>query len=119
MNQNNENYLQNHKPSGEISMVMHKGGEYNPKTRKIEGAKEIVQEKQVKNLIVNTASKLMAYRMAPMQISEMGNTVDELQNIMGLQCLAVGVGVLSDPSKPYDRVTNPVDTSQWDYSVNC
>lgn len=115
MSQNNENYSQNHKPSGEISMILHKGGEYNPKTGKIEGAKEIIDEKKVKNLIVNTASKLMAYRMAPMQLSEMGNTVDELQNIMGLQVLAVGVGILMDPTKPYDKVTNPVNTSQWDY----
>lgn len=112
---NEENYKQQHQPSGSISMIMHKGGEYNPQTGKVEGVKEVVKEQEVKNLIVNSASKLMAYRMAPMQISEAGTTVDELQNIIGLQCLAVGVGIISDPTKPYDRVTNPVDTSQWDY----
>ena len=115
MTQNNENYRQQHNPKGTISMVMHKGGEYNPKTGQIEGVKEIVKEEERKNLIVNSASKLMAYRMAPMQISETGTDVSELQSILGLQMLAVGVGILMDPTQPYDKVTNPVDTTQWDY----
>ena len=114
MSQNNaENYKNTRKPHGEISMVMHKGGEYNPKTGQIEGAEKIINKQEVKNLIVNSASKLMAYRMAPMQISETGTDVTELQGILGLQYLAVGVGVLKDPTKPYDKVTNPVDDAQW------
>lgn len=101
------------KPNGEISMVLHKGGEYNPKTGKIENG-EIIDKKDVHNLIVNTASKLMAYRMAPLQISETGTDVSTIQDILGLQYLAVGVGILKDPTKPYDKITNPVDTEQWD-----
>ena len=115
MTKNEENYKATRQPSGQISMVLHRGGEYNPQTGKIEGAKEIIDKKDVKNLIVNSASKLMAYRMAPMQMSETGLSTNDLQNILGLQVLAVGVGVLVDPTKPYDKVTNPVDTSQWDY----
>ena len=56
----------------------------------------------------------MAYRMAPMQLSETGTDVSELQDILGLQYLAVGVGILKDPTKPYDKVTNPVDSAAWD-----
>ena len=116
MNQNNNqtNTETYKRPHGDISMVMHRGGEYNPKTGKIEGAEEIIDTKETKNLIVNSASKLMAFRMAPMQISETGTDVTELQNILGLQYLAVGVGVLKDPTKPYDKVTNPVDQAMWD-----
>lgn len=113
-NQNAENYKSTRKPHGEISMVMHKGGTYNPQTGKIEGAQEILDKKEVKNLIVNSASRLMAYRMAPMQISETGTDVTELEGILGLQYLAVGVGILKDPTLPYDKVTNPVDAAQWD-----
>ena len=108
---NNEKFK---KQSGSISMVMHKGGEYNPKTGKIEGIKEVIATKEVKNLIVNSASKLMAYRMAPLQVSETGTDISTLESIQGLQYLAVGVGTLVDPTKPYDKTTNPVDTTQWD-----
>ena len=95
MNQNNNQNTEKYKkPHGEISMVMHRGGDYNPKTGKIEGAEEIIDTKETKNLIVNSASKLMAYRMAPMQISETGTDVTDLQGILGLQYLAVGVGIL-------------------------
>lgn len=114
-NNNSENYKAQQKPSGSISMVMHRGGEYNPKTGKIEGAKEIIDKKEVKNLIVDSASILMAYRMAPLQVSETNITIDDLQSSFGLQMLAVGVGILTDPTKPYHKVTNPVDTTQWDY----
>ena len=115
MNQNNNQNTEKYKkPHGEISMVMHRGGDYNPKTGKIEGAEEIIDTKETKNLIVNSASKLMAYRMAPMQISETGTDVTDLQGILGLQYLAVGVGILKDPTKPYDKVNNPVDSAAWD-----
>ena len=102
------------KPSGQISMVLHKGGEYNPKTGKIENAEEIVKKHEIKNLIVNSASKLMAWRMAPLQVSETDTDISTIANGLGLQYLAVGVGILSDPTHPYDKVTNPVDTQQWD-----
>ena len=83
MSTNSENYKDQHLIKGEISMIMHKGGEYNPKTGKIEGAKEVIKEQTTKNLIVNTASKLMAWRMAPHMESEQGNTVDEIDSIGG------------------------------------
>ena len=115
MNQNNNQNTEKYKkPHGEISMIMHRGGDYNSKTGKIEGAEEIIDTKETKNLIVNSASKLMAYRMAPMQISETGTDVTDLQGILGLQYLAVGVGILKDPTKPYDKVNNPVDSAAWD-----
>lgn len=109
-----ESYKAARKPHGEISMIMHKGGTYNPATGKIEGAEKIIDKQEVKNLIVNSASKLMAYRMAPLQISETGTDVSEIQGILGLQYLAVGVGVLKNPDVPYDKVTNPVDQAVWD-----
>ena len=60
------------RPQGSISMVMHKGGNYNPETGQIEGATEIIDTQNIKNLIVNSASQLMASRMAPLQVSETG-----------------------------------------------
>lgn len=114
MSINNEDYKKQHIIKGEISMVMHKGGEYNPKTGKIEGAKEITKEQKTKNLIVNKASELMAWRMAPTMESETGITVSDLQKITGLQVLAVGVGILEHEDQPYDRVNNKVNTVLWD-----
>lgn len=114
MSINNEDYKKQHVIKGEISMVMHKGGEYNPKTGKIEGAQEITKEQKTKNLIVNKASELMAWRMAPTMESETGTTVSDLQKIIGLQVLAVGVGILEHEDQPYDRVNNKVNTVLWD-----
>ena len=108
---NNEQFK---KPSGQIEMVLHKGGEFDKETCKLENVEEVIAKKDVKNLIVNTASQLMAYRMAPLQVSETGTDVTTIKNILGLQYLAVGVGILKDPSKAYDKVTNPVDTTKWD-----
>lgn len=111
-NNNTEKYT---KPAGSISMIMHKGGEINPKTGKLEGVKEIITQKEVKNLIVNTASNLMAYRMAPLQIStDSGIDVDTLASLQGLQYLAVGVGICQNENEIYDKTTNPVDTNRWD-----
>jgi hypothetical protein len=101
-------------PSGQIEMVLHKGGEFNKESCKLENVEEVIAKKDVKNLIVNTASQLMAYRMAPLQVSETGTDVTTIKGILGLQYLAVGVGILKDPSKAYDKVTNPVDTTKWD-----
>ena len=101
-------------PSGQIEMVLHKGGEFNKESCKLENVEEVIAKKDVKNLIVNTASQLMAYRMAPLQVSETGTDITTIKGILGLQYLAVGVGILKDPSKAYDKVTNPVDTTKWD-----
>jgi hypothetical protein len=104
------------KPKGQIDMVLHKGGEYNKATGKIEGVKEIIAHKEVKNLIVNKASELMACRLAPGAHTglESGGADEGTFLVDGLQYLAVGVGILKDPTKAYDKVTNPVDTSKWD-----
>jgi hypothetical protein len=97
---------------GQLSLIEHKGGEFI--NGKLVGG-EIIHEETIQNLIVDTASQLMAARMAPGAITGatdpafQGNFVDK-----GLQYLAVGVGVLQDPSLPYDEVTNNVDRTQWD-----
>ena len=97
---------------GQLSMFLHKGGEFvNGKL--VNG--EIIREQTIQNLIVDKASQLMAARMAPGAITGatdpafQGNFLDR-----GLQYLALGVGVLQDPTKPYDERTNNVDTTQWD-----
>lgn len=102
------------KPHGQISMILHKGGVYDIKTGSIKNG-EIISQKNIDNLIVDKASVLMAARMAPGAIT--GSTAAALQGDFldhGLQYLAIGVGILKDPSKPYDKVTNPVDTTNWD-----
>jgi hypothetical protein len=108
------------KPQGQISMILHKGGEYDPKTGKIING-EIIDTKEVKNLIVDKASELMASRLAPASTyygstlpnAPLDPNVDDFL-LHGLQYLAIGVGILVNPLLPYDRITNPVDTAQWD-----
>jgi len=103
------------KPQGQISMVLHKGGEYDPKTGTIING-EIIDKKDVKNLIVDKASLLMASRLAPGEATGYP-VVDPLNDdflLHGLQYLAVGVGILVDPLLPYDKITNPVNTALWD-----
>ena len=96
---------------GQISMIAHKGGELV--NGKIVGG-EVLKTFTVQNLIVDTASKLMAARMAPGAITGgtnpafQGNFVDR-----GLQYLALGVGYLKNPALPYDETTNNVDTTKW------
>lgn len=97
------------KPKGEIGMVLHKGGEYNPKNGKIEGGK-ILKESGYNNLIVNDASRLMAARLHP---NNKSNGEDFLETTNGLQYLAVGVGILNDRNADYDPVNNTVDESLW------
>lgn len=103
------------KPSGQIDMILHKGGEYNEETGKIEGG-EIIAEKEVKNLIVDKASELMSCRLAPGSVpgNASGGANSGTFLLDGLQYLGVGVGVLNDPAQPYDKVSNPVNTSVWD-----
>ena len=103
------------KPKGQVGMILHKGGDYNKETGKIEGG-QIIAEKEVKNLIVDKASELMAARLAPGDKVGLGSDGANIGNFLenGLQYLAVGVGILMNPSRPYDKVTNPIDTSQWD-----
>lgn len=104
-------------PKGTISAYLHKGGKYNIETGKIEGG-EVISEKQVKNLIVDKASILMACRMAPGQLI---TNREEFENSLtgqclpdGLQYLAVGVGVLVNPGEPYHPQNNKVNTAVWD-----
>lgn len=103
------------KPSGQIGMIIHKGGEYDAKTNKIING-QVIDRKDVKNLIVDKASELMACRLAPGEktgtINEGANEGNFLER--GLQFLSVGVGILEDPTLPYDRHTNPVNYAEWD-----
>ena len=97
---------------GQITFYEHQGGEFID--GKLVGGK-LIKSETIQNLIVDSASKLMAARMAPGAITGatdpafQGNFLDR-----GLQYLALGVGVLQDPDKPYDERTNNVDTTQWD-----
>ena len=103
------------KPTGQIKMILHKGGEYDSKTDKIINGK-IIDTKEVKNLIVDKASEFMASRLAPGSSLNYPtidpNNDDFLDH--GLQYLAIGVGILVNPALPYDKVTNPIDITQWD-----
>lgn len=106
-------------PSGTVTMIMHKGGEYNLTTGKIDNGTELAR-KEIKNLIVNDASKFMATRMAPGATNGKMNgfnyepgRVDGEYESLGLQYLAVGVGILKDPSKPYNENTNFVNVDMW------
>ena len=100
------------RPSGSITMYLHEGGEIvNGKL--VNG--KMIDKCTIKNLIVDKASELMAGRMAPGAVTGSGNPSvngDFLDS--GLKYLALGVGILSDPELPYDEITNPVDTTQWD-----
>jgi hypothetical protein len=100
-------------PQGSIGMILHKGGDYDHKSDSIVGGR-ILTARYIDNLIVDKASFLMACRLAPGAVT--GSSTAAFQgNFLtgGLQYLAVGVGILNDPSKPYDAVTNPVNTNQW------
>jgi hypothetical protein len=103
------------KPQGSIGMILHKGGEYDKETGKIKGG-EVIAEKEVKNLIVDKASVLMACRLSPGSHTGTQDSGADTGTFLldGLQFLGVGVGILKNPTLPYDRITNPVDTSQWD-----
>ena len=99
-------------PHGEIAIYQHIGGEF--KHGKVVGG-EVINSIEDHNLIVDTASILMCGRMAPGAITGgeeeafEGNYFD-----YGLNCLALGVGILQDPTLPYDPVTNKVDMTAWD-----
>lgn len=109
MNKNSETFRT---PQGQVSFTLHKGGKFNPETGKVEGG-EIQAQKEVKNLIVETASVLMARRLAPNDNSTSPAPEIPAEAISGLKYLAVGVGILTDPSLPYDPVTNPT-VANWD-----
>ena len=99
-------------PHGEIAIYQHIGGEF--KNGKVVGG-EVINKIEDHNLIVDTASILMACRLAPGAItggadeSFEGDFVDK-----GLQYLAVGCGILQDPTLPYDATTNTIDQTAWD-----
>lgn len=108
------------RPKGTVTMIMHKGGEFDLTTNSVVNGTEIAR-RQIKNLIVNEASRFMAARMAPGATNgkmhgsnyEPGRTDGEFESC-GLKYLAVGVGILKDQTKPYDEQKNPVDTDNWD-----
>ena len=98
-------------PQGQIGFILHKGGTYDPQTNTIKGG-EILAQKEVKNLIVETASVLMARRLAPGDNATSPAPSIPYEAISGLKYLAVGVGLLEDPGSAYDPVSNPV-SSAW------
>jgi len=110
-----ENYKIKKPTSGQIGMILHKGGEYDPKTDSIKDG-EVIAKKEIQNLIVDKASVLMACRLAPG--SATGTVGDGANDGTflgdGLQFLAVGVGILQNPAIPYDPINNKVNTSLWD-----
>lgn len=97
-------------PIGQINMIIHRGGEYDKTSGTIIGG-EILSEKEIPNLIVDTASQLMACRLAPG--SQPGSNEGTLLPD-GLQYLAVGVGILNNPNAEYHKTDNPVNVNAWD-----
>jgi hypothetical protein len=110
-----ENYKIAKPTSGQIGMILHKGGEYDSSTNSIKNG-QILSHKVIKNLIVDKASVLMACRLAPGSHigTQDGGANDGTFLIDGLQFLAIGVGILQNPAMPYDPVTNKVNTALWD-----
>ncbi|MFW6014937.1 MAG: hypothetical protein ACOCRK_00705, partial [bacterium] len=100
------------KPTGKIGIILHKGGEYNKESGKIEGG-QIIKEEKMKNKIVDVASKLMAIRLYPIDVP--GENPFGVQ--YGLQYLAVGVGICQNPNELWDSETNPVVQSNGDTAV--
>ena len=107
-------------PEGSVLMILHKGGKYDINSNTIIDG-EVIAQKEIKNLIVNEASKFMAIRMAPGNIAGQVNssnnyvpgvTTGEYESC-GLKYLAVGVGICVNSTQIYDEVTNPVDISKW------
>jgi hypothetical protein len=106
-------------PTGSVTMILHKGGNLSlEKNEIIDG--EIIAKREIKNLIVNSASTLMAMRMAPGKIEGhvdvatgeyIPGKVGGEYNTSGLKFLAVGTGLLLDPNRDYDENDNP---STWD-----
>lgn len=98
------------KPSGYIGIVLHKGGEYDNQTDSIIGG-ELLEKTEFKNLIVNTASILMAQRLAPgASTGENSNTGTNIED--GLQYLAVGT--IADPvTRQYTDSDGVVQTIDW------
>ncbi|AEO93450.1 gp190 [Bacillus phage G] len=81
-------------PTGHIGIILHRGGEYDIETNTVQGG-ELLEQIEFKNLIVNTASTLMAQRLAP-GYEQNKNTGTFIAD--GLQYLAVGTIV--DPDNP-------------------
>ena len=83
----NEKYM---KPiKGQITMIAHKGGHFE--NGKLVGG-EIIDTETIQNLIVNSASVLMAERMAPGAITGATNPA----TLVPTPC--IGVGPLSNSS---------------------
>jgi hypothetical protein len=107
-------------PSGSVLMIMHKGGKYNIETNTIDNG-DVIAKKEIKNLIVNEASRLMAIRMAPGSLGGHldtsgvyvpGITTGEYE-ASGLKYLSMGVGKCMIQTAVYDETNNPVDTVLW------
>lgn len=79
--------------TGYVGMFLHKGGEYDIQRLRMTDDARIIRSTEFENLIVNTASTLMAQRLAPGNSSSVGSTPNYNDYIAyGLQYLAVGTG---------------------------
>ena len=99
-------------PQGEVAIYQYIGGEF--KNGRVIGG-QLINKFEDHNLIVDTASILMACRMCPGAIT--GGADEAFEGAFldkGLQYLAVGCGILQDPANPYDATTNVVDLTAWD-----
>lgn len=92
---NNQDFFK--KPVGEISMYLYKDGYYDDSTNQFSLGSKILKEQNIKNLIVNSASILMAARMAPGSKTGSSSDLDVLSGSFsgyekGFQYLAIGDG---------------------------
>ncbi|MDF2533952.1 MAG: hypothetical protein K0R18_109 [Bacillales bacterium] len=87
-------------PTGYIGMILHKGGEWNAETQSLTPDAEIIEKLEFKNLIVNSASTLMAQRLAPSSSTSTVTPGNFIAN--GLQYLAVGQGVQESGQSGFD-----------------
>ena len=112
---NNDKYKT---PEGSLLMILHRGGNLNQDFSDIING-QVVARREIKNLIVNDASKLIAMRMAPGNVeghldasnNYVPGVTDGERQSNGLKYLAVGTGSLENPDLPYDEETN---RSTWD-----
>lgn len=83
------------RPKGDIKMFLHKGGMWLPDKQKMSDDTKIIKYQEDKNLVVSSASILMASRMAPGSLPGTNNIGDGdyVKADFGIKYLALGDGV--------------------------
>lgn len=92
------------RPTGQIGMYLHRGGVWIPQAGRLSDDAELLNHWEDHNLIVYTASNLMAQRMAP-GAAVNTNGGDFIAN--GLQYLAVGLGQLDSAGNQTWNLQDP------------